>query len=190
MWERPAILASRVFKHRGGVPRLLQAQLRPDDRGLPLHRPRSAKVAALDDDMAALGDRFLTNGVMGWEYLLVTARGSGPHRQPSSRSLSNLRETLPSTAFSPPDAAVPKRPQPARRGPRGLHIVRRASRGRAGLTSPTSGANGCNIDEPLPRLSSAVLRRADALGRTARNALTRRFPSWHRPLFRLMRQPG
>jgi hypothetical protein len=108
MWERPAILASRVFKHRGGVPRLLQAQLRPDDRGLPLHRPRSAKVAALDDDMAALGDRFLTNGVMGWEYLLVTARGSGPHRQPSSRSLSNLRETLPSTAFSPPDAAVPK----------------------------------------------------------------------------------
>ena len=33
-----------------------------------------AKVAALDDDLAALGDRFLTDGVMGWEYLLVTAR--------------------------------------------------------------------------------------------------------------------
>lgn len=33
-----------------------------------------AKVTALDDDMAALGDRFLTGGVMGWEYLLVTVR--------------------------------------------------------------------------------------------------------------------
>lgn len=32
------------------------------------------KVAALDAEMAALGDRFLTDGVMGWEYLLVTAR--------------------------------------------------------------------------------------------------------------------
>ena len=31
------------------------------------------KVAALDADMAALGDRFLDNGVMPWEYLLVTA---------------------------------------------------------------------------------------------------------------------
>ena len=33
-----------------------------------------AKVEALDADLAALGDRFLSNGVMGWEYLLVTAR--------------------------------------------------------------------------------------------------------------------
>ena len=33
-----------------------------------------AKVAALDADMAALGDRFLDGGVMSWEYLLVTAR--------------------------------------------------------------------------------------------------------------------
>ncbi len=33
-----------------------------------------AKVAALDADLAALGDRFLQDGVMGWEYLLVTAR--------------------------------------------------------------------------------------------------------------------
>ena len=33
-----------------------------------------AKIAALDADMAALGDRFLDGGVMGWEYLLVTAR--------------------------------------------------------------------------------------------------------------------
>ncbi len=32
------------------------------------------KVKALDADLAALGDRFLTEGVMGWEYLLVTAR--------------------------------------------------------------------------------------------------------------------
>ena len=32
------------------------------------------KVAALDADLAALGDRFLADGVMGWEYLLVTAR--------------------------------------------------------------------------------------------------------------------
>ena len=33
-----------------------------------------AKVAALDADLAALGDRFLHDGVMGWDYLLVTAR--------------------------------------------------------------------------------------------------------------------
>lgn len=31
------------------------------------------KVAALDADMAALGDRFLEGGVMPWEYLIVTA---------------------------------------------------------------------------------------------------------------------
>lgn len=31
------------------------------------------KVAALDADMAALGDRFLEDGVMAWEYLIVTA---------------------------------------------------------------------------------------------------------------------
>ena len=33
-----------------------------------------AKVAALDAELAALGDRFLHDGAMGWEYLLVTAR--------------------------------------------------------------------------------------------------------------------
>ena len=33
-----------------------------------------AKVEALDTDLAALGDRFLGDGVMSWEYLLVTAR--------------------------------------------------------------------------------------------------------------------
>jgi ubiquinone/menaquinone biosynthesis C-methylase UbiE len=32
------------------------------------------KAAALDADMAALGDRFLNDGVMPWEYLVVTAR--------------------------------------------------------------------------------------------------------------------
>jgi ubiquinone/menaquinone biosynthesis C-methylase UbiE len=32
------------------------------------------KVAALDADIAALGEEFLSDGVMGWEYLLVTAR--------------------------------------------------------------------------------------------------------------------
>ena len=32
------------------------------------------KVAALDADLADLGERFLHDGVMGWEYLLVTAR--------------------------------------------------------------------------------------------------------------------
>jgi SAM-dependent methyltransferase len=34
----------------------------------------SEKVAALDADMAALGDRFLDEGVMPWEYLIVTAK--------------------------------------------------------------------------------------------------------------------
>jgi ubiquinone/menaquinone biosynthesis C-methylase UbiE len=32
------------------------------------------QMAALDADLAALGDRFLRDGVMEWEYLLVTAR--------------------------------------------------------------------------------------------------------------------
>jgi SAM-dependent methyltransferase len=32
------------------------------------------QVDALDADLAALGNRYLHNGVMGWEYLLVTAR--------------------------------------------------------------------------------------------------------------------
>lgn len=32
------------------------------------------KVAALDADMAALGDRFLIGDVMPWEYLIVTAK--------------------------------------------------------------------------------------------------------------------
>jgi ubiquinone/menaquinone biosynthesis C-methylase UbiE len=31
------------------------------------------KVAALDADLAALGERFLVDGVMRWEYLIVTA---------------------------------------------------------------------------------------------------------------------
>ncbi len=34
----------------------------------------SARVVALDADLAALGDRWLHDGVMEWEYLLVTAR--------------------------------------------------------------------------------------------------------------------
>lgn len=34
----------------------------------------ASAVAALDADLAALGDRSLSGGVMGWEYLLVTAR--------------------------------------------------------------------------------------------------------------------
>jgi 2-polyprenyl-3-methyl-5-hydroxy-6-metoxy-1,4-benzoquinol methylase len=34
----------------------------------------SAQVDALDADLAALGDRFLRDGVMEWEYLVITAR--------------------------------------------------------------------------------------------------------------------
>jgi ubiquinone/menaquinone biosynthesis C-methylase UbiE len=34
----------------------------------------AAKVAALDADLATLGQRFLEDGAMAWEYLLVTAR--------------------------------------------------------------------------------------------------------------------
>ena len=33
-----------------------------------------AKVTVLDADLAALGDRFLIDHTMQWEYLLVTAR--------------------------------------------------------------------------------------------------------------------
>lgn len=35
------------------------------------------KVAALDADMAALGDRFFDDGVMPWEYLIITAERRG-----------------------------------------------------------------------------------------------------------------
>ena len=42
-----------------------------------------AKVEALDADLAALGDRFLDDGVMGWEYLLVTARSGLTPRSPA-----------------------------------------------------------------------------------------------------------
>lgn len=31
------------------------------------------KIAGLDADMAALGDRFLDDGVMPWEFLVMTA---------------------------------------------------------------------------------------------------------------------
>ena len=34
----------------------------------------AAKVTDLDTEMAALGDRFLADGVMPWEYLIVTAK--------------------------------------------------------------------------------------------------------------------
>jgi SAM-dependent methyltransferase len=37
----------------------------------------AGKVAALDADMAALGDRFLDGGSMPWEYLVVTAKRRG-----------------------------------------------------------------------------------------------------------------
>jgi ubiquinone/menaquinone biosynthesis C-methylase UbiE len=37
------------------------------------------KVAALDADLAALGDRALTDGVQEWEYLLVTATRAPGH---------------------------------------------------------------------------------------------------------------
>jgi hypothetical protein len=32
------------------------------------------RAAALDADLADLGDRHLADGAMGWEYLLLTAR--------------------------------------------------------------------------------------------------------------------
>lgn len=40
----------------------------------------AAKVAALDADLAALGDRYLRDGVMPWEYLVVTATRRDPSR--------------------------------------------------------------------------------------------------------------
>ena len=36
--------------------------------------PTTREVAALDADLVAMGDRFLTDQAMQWEYLLVTAR--------------------------------------------------------------------------------------------------------------------
>ena len=67
--------AGRPLRHGGRVPRLHEGDLRADHRRLPLRSPTTpTKVAALDADLAALGERFLADGAMEWEYLLVTAR--------------------------------------------------------------------------------------------------------------------
>ena len=67
---------STSFAHAGGVPRLLQGQLRPDDRGLPraspttrTGSPRSTRTWSTSARRFDLG-----GGAMEWEYLLVTAR--------------------------------------------------------------------------------------------------------------------
>ena len=77
--ERPggpsADAAGRPLRRRGGVPRLLQDQLRPDHRGVPLHRRRPREGRRR---WTPTWPRWATgsshDGVMGWEYLLVTAR--------------------------------------------------------------------------------------------------------------------
>ena len=65
----------RLLRRRRGVPRLLQAHLRTrpsPSTGRIADDP--ARTAALDEDLAALGDRYVGAGAMEWEYLLVTAR--------------------------------------------------------------------------------------------------------------------
>ena len=57
-----------------------KTDLRADDRGVPPHRRRPGRVAALDRDLAALAtryDRGTASTVMDWEYLLLTARKTG-----------------------------------------------------------------------------------------------------------------
>ena len=57
-----------------------------------------AKVVALDTDLAALGDRFLSDGTMNWEYLLVTAPAKLNHEP---RRASGRRQHTTTTASSP-----------------------------------------------------------------------------------------
>ena len=52
----------RPVRDSGGVPRLLQGRLRPDDRGLPRHRRRPEQVAALDAALAELRSTRLDRG--------------------------------------------------------------------------------------------------------------------------------
>ena len=73
--ETQHLRGDRVRRRRG-VPRLLQAHLRPDHRRLPLARRRPDRTAALDAALAALGDRDVRDGAMEWEYLLLTARSA------------------------------------------------------------------------------------------------------------------
>ena len=63
------------FATRGRVPGLLQAHVRPDDRGLPGHRRRPRQGRGPRRGPRRPRPRYdLGGGAMEWEYLLVTAR--------------------------------------------------------------------------------------------------------------------
>ncbi len=71
----PADAAGHRVRRRRGVPRLLQGQLRPDDRGL---HARSPTTPSGPPPSTRSWPRWATastcDGAMEWEYLLVTAR--------------------------------------------------------------------------------------------------------------------
>ena len=78
----------------------MKTQLRADIAVYRFIAEDPAKVAALDAELAALGDRFLTDGAMDWEYLAgdrgtsVISPADQPSRlEPSIRSTSMINAT-------------------------------------------------------------------------------------------------
>ena len=61
----PTPVEFREYWKRNYGPTIAAYRFNADDQAL---------VSALDAELAALGERFLEDGVMSWEYLLVTAR--------------------------------------------------------------------------------------------------------------------
>ena len=64
----------RPVRRRRGLPRLLQGRYGPTIAVYRSLADQPDRVAALDAALADLGDRHLADGVMAWEYLLLTAR--------------------------------------------------------------------------------------------------------------------
>ena len=75
--RRDPELTGAVVRHPGGVPGLLQDQLRTDHRGLPGDRRRPGEGRGPGRGLAELGRRFdrgSDSTVLDWEYLLLIAR--------------------------------------------------------------------------------------------------------------------
>ena len=88
--DREAV-GERALRPAGGLPRLLQARLRPDDRHLPRHRrrPRQGRGPRRRPVRARARRHMDEHGWMPWEYLLLTA--IAPSEPPTTTAASGTR---------------------------------------------------------------------------------------------------